>query len=138
MKHLILYLLLLASFAGYSQHPVKRSKLKGGFIGGGPAGIVEWNPATVTEPVYADMEDGDYFWLNPQGVGLRNAFHWFPTQYSLPTVGSNKRFQFSVNPRVPDGTGEGHWNNRAEVTQNGNQVCRWVLAIALDGAQSFR
>lgn len=109
-----------------------------------PPGIVEWNPNTVTEPVYADMEDGDYFWLNPLGDGLRNAFHWFPNQYSLPTVGLNKRFQFSVNPRVPDGTGAGHWNNRAEITRDwtsgmplGTRDClAWGLEIPAGGLKN--
>lgn len=109
-----------------------------------PTDIVEWNPNTVTEPVYTDMTDGQYFWFNPLGVGLRNAFHWFPTQYSLPTVGLYKRFQFSVNPRVPDGTGEGHWNNRAEITRDwesghplGTRDCiGWGIEIPAGGLKN--
>lgn len=109
-----------------------------------PPGIVEWNPATATEPVYADMTDGQYFWLNENAIGLRNSFHWFPTQYSLPTVGLYKRFQFSVNPRVPDGTGAGHWNNRAEVSPDwmsgrplGTRDClAWGLEIPAGGLKN--
>lgn len=83
-----------------------------------PTDIVEWNPNTVTEPNYAAMTDGQYFWLNPDDVGLRNAFHWSGTQYSVPTIGGKKRLQFSVNPTVPDNTVAGHWNYRAEVTRD--------------------
>jgi hypothetical protein len=120
----------------------KRIKTNGSVIR--PTGIVLWDPRYVTEPVYADMEDGDYFWQNPEGVGLRNAFHWFPTQYSLPTVGGNKRFRVSVNPRVPDGIGAGHWNNRAEVTRDwesgvplGTRDCLgWGIEIPSDGLKN--
>ena len=92
---------------------MKRGRRSRAGMPSGPVGIVEWNPSTVTEPVYADMDDGDYFWYNPLGVGLRNAFHHLPTQYSIPTVGGNKRFRVSVHP---DSTGL--YNYRAEVTRD--------------------
>lgn len=117
MKRILLYLLVLSSLTVASQHPKKRSILTGGTIIA-PPGIVEWSPFSVTEPVYADMESGDYFWFNLLNVGVRNNFHWSPTQYSIPTVSGNKRFRFSVNPTVPDNTGDGHWNYRAEITRD--------------------
>jgi hypothetical protein len=124
MKRTLVYLLLLTSIAVSAQHPRKVSILKGGVLGP-PLNIVEWNPVTATEPTYASMGDAEYFWLNTQSVGLRNAFHWSPTQYSIPTVGGHKRFRFSVNPRVPDNTGAGHWNYRTEITRD------WESGMAL-------
>ncbi len=115
MKHLILYLLLLSSFTGFSQHPVKRSKLKGGFVSG-PVGIVEWNPVTAIEPTYASVTDGQYIWHNSQSVGLRTAFHYTPLGYSIPTLGGKKRFQCWVNPRT-DAVGS-NYNYRDEFSQD--------------------
>jgi hypothetical protein len=76
-----------------------------------PSDYVEWNPLTVVND--QPTGDADFFWHNPDNVGLRASLHFTGTGYSI--VGN--AFHFYIHPRTPDpGVIEGtqRYNYRTE------------------------
>jgi hypothetical protein len=75
-----------------------------------PIDYTEWDARTVVAD--SPTGDADFFWANPQGVGLRASMHYDTAAYSL----DNGDFVFTIDPRLPD-PGEGLFNYRAEIAR---------------------
>jgi hypothetical protein len=80
-----------------------------------PSDLVIWEAATSVNDT--PTSDGDYFWHNPGGTGIRASLHYDEGAYSIETVSGRSYYKIYLDPDVPD-AGAGLNNYRAEIERN--------------------
>lgn len=92
-----------------------RRKNKGAAVRLRPSDYLEWDASTVVND--QPTGDGDFFWHNPGGTGIRASLHWTGTAYSIETVSGREYFKLHIDPDTPD-AGATKNNYRAEVQRH--------------------
>jgi hypothetical protein len=117
MKKLLLIFSLLFSFGLNAQIPgvVSGGKKVNPIVAHIPSDLVIWEASTSVDDT--PTSDGDFFWHNPGGTGIRASLHYDELAYSIETVGSREYYKIYLDPDTPD-AGPSNNNYRAEIARH--------------------
>jgi hypothetical protein len=80
-----------------------------------PSDYTLWEAATSVDDTPSG--DGDFFWHNPEAVGIRGSLHYDAGAYSIETVGAYEYYKLYIDPDTPD-AGPTLNNYRAEIQRH--------------------
>lgn len=80
-----------------------------------PEDYTEWTAATSVDD--QPTGDADFFWHNPEGVGIRASLQYTGTAYSIETVDGREYYKLYIDPDTPDPSPNDS-NYRAEIQRH--------------------